>query len=483
MRSIPHSKMALTMLDRRRLLLLQKKKLLLLLLLTTTLETSTKTQQTEPTNPTKSTVPTKTLAKTKQTKLTKSTKRILTNKPRRQYRKKRWWVRPCWRKRRQEGHFSTLLADMDKYDHTSFHRFMRMSPAIFNMLTELVRNAISKRNFIRESLSPAHRLAITLRFLATGDGYPSIAYAFRIGVSTAHIVILETCKALWEILQPIYMPTPSTDAWEKSANEFAKVWNFPGCCGTVDGRHMVIQQSSKASSKEPNSIALLAVVDARYNFLTVDVGSYGCQSDGGIFKSSAIGCALEDEKLGLPGAITLPNNTIHTNHVLIGGEAFQLRSDFTCPYSSECLDGKQQVFNNQLSQARRCSENAFGILAAKWRVFRRPLVMKPENVSKVVKATLVLHNFLLQEESKLSEDQRLYCPTGYAGSIDCFGNYVNGQWTQEFKDSALRPLAPTNSLTFTSQAADVRNAYADYFWSTEGEVQWQLNVAGVVQPH
>lgn len=44
-----------------------------------------------------------------------------------------------------------------------------------------------------------------LRFLATGDSLMSIAYGFRIGKSTAHIIIKETCDALWDILQPIVL--------------------------------------------------------------------------------------------------------------------------------------------------------------------------------------------------------------------------------------------------------------------------------------
>lgn len=46
---------------------------------------------------------------------------------------------------------------------------------------------------------------IQKRFLATGDSYMSIAYGFRIGKSTAHCVIKETCDALWDVLQPIYL--------------------------------------------------------------------------------------------------------------------------------------------------------------------------------------------------------------------------------------------------------------------------------------
>jgi hypothetical protein len=38
-------------------------------------------------------------------------------------------------------------------------------------------------------------------------------------------------------------------------------------------------------------------------------------------------------------------------------------------------------------------ENTFGILAARWRIFRRPIIAKPENVT-LTKAAIALHSML-----------------------------------------------------------------------------------------
>ena len=58
------------------------------------------------------------------------------------------------------------------------------------------------------------------------------------------------------------------------------------------------------------SIILLALVDARYKFITVNVGSYGRNSDGGVFAKSSLGQRLENGTLNLPVARQLPNSDI-----------------------------------------------------------------------------------------------------------------------------------------------------------------------------
>ena len=55
-----------------------------------------------------------------------------------------------------------------------------------------------------------------------------------------------------------------------------------------------------------------------------------------------------------------------------------------------------QIFNYQLNRASRIIENSFGILAQRFRLYNRRLQMKPETVKIIVKATCVLHNYLME---------------------------------------------------------------------------------------
>jgi hypothetical protein len=65
-------------------------------------------------------------------------------------------------------------------------------------------------------------------------------------------------------------------------------FNFPGCYGAIDGKHIVIHAPANCGStiynyKKCNSIVLRVVVGPNYQFIYIDVGSNGSLSDGGVF--------------------------------------------------------------------------------------------------------------------------------------------------------------------------------------------------------
>lgn len=91
---------------------------------------------------------------------------------------RRFWIRPSLGKRNEYG-IEKLLADLRKDDiglrgemRSSFQNFLRMSSENFEDLIQVVGPTIHKRNTnYRNAISVEERLAITLRFLATGDSY------------------------------------------------------------------------------------------------------------------------------------------------------------------------------------------------------------------------------------------------------------------------------------------------------------------------
>nr|XP_039249583.1 protein ANTAGONIST OF LIKE HETEROCHROMATIN PROTEIN 1-like isoform X3 [Styela clava]XP_039249584.1 protein ANTAGONIST OF LIKE HETEROCHROMATIN PROTEIN 1-like isoform X3 [Styela clava] len=220
---------------------------------------------------------------------------------------RRWWVHPILRKREEAGEFHALVQELRLQRPAYFKEYFRMSTKEFDKLLGIVGPKIEKlTTTYRRPISAAERLAVTLRFLATGDSYRTIANSYRLGISTVSLIVPDTCRAIWDTLQPMVMQCPSTQAaWTTIGNDFEARWQFPNCLGAIDGKHVIIQAPNNSGSmffnyKKTHSIVLMAVVDANYKFVAVDVGGYGRSSDGGIFADSCFGRRLANGTLNLP---------------------------------------------------------------------------------------------------------------------------------------------------------------------------------------
>ena len=81
------------------------------------------------------------------------------------------------------------------------------------------------------------------------------------------------------------MPVPNdAGEWRAIADAFERKWNMPHCLGAIDGKHMPIQQPPKSGMLYYNfktffSIMLLAIPDANYKFIFVDISQEGSAGD------------------------------------------------------------------------------------------------------------------------------------------------------------------------------------------------------------
>jgi len=157
------------------------------------------------------------------------------------------------------------------------------------------------------------------------------------------------------------------DEWMKIAKEFEETWNFPHCIGAVDGKHVTLQAPINSGSdfyncKSQFSIVLMAVANADYNFIFVDICCQGRISDGGVFKNCELYKKMEKGNLNLPEPSALVERETKVPYVLLGDAAFPLSEHIMKPYSGIHASGSpKRIFNYRLSRARRVVENAFGI--------------------------------------------------------------------------------------------------------------------------
>ena len=178
------------------------------------------------------------------------------------------------------------------------------------------------------------------------------------------------------------MALPKTaEEWQVIAANFDVKWHFPHCIGAID----VVMKSPENSGslyynyKGTFSTVLLALLDANLKFIAIDVGSYGRNSDGGILTHSNLGKAISKNSFNFPPEQPLPNaeHLGPVPHVIVGDEAFPLQKNIMRPFPGRRTTINQQIFNYRLCRARRMVENAFGILAARWRVYYSKLAVGP----------------------------------------------------------------------------------------------------------
>ncbi|KAI7789427.1 hypothetical protein IRJ41_012110 [Triplophysa rosa] len=345
-----------------------------------------------------------------------------------------------------------------------FKIYFRMSVAQFDALLAILKPHIKKKttNF-RETFDPEQRLAVCLRYLSTGDSFTTIASSFRLGISTVGMIVRETCDQICLQLKDTYMPTPTEDIWKHTVRRFNERWNFPKCIGALDGKHVKIEAPANTGSlffnyKGTFSIVLLALVDADYRFLAIDVGSYGGNSDGGIFADSALGRTLHRGTLNVPAPLELPSapELGKVNHVIVADEAFPMKPYLLRPYGGKRLQEDKRIFNLRLSRARRISENAFGILTQRFRVYKRPMEVNPDLADNIIKATCILSNYLRHEVM------------GQVSQVDSFDfDNAGNACLEEFQ----RPRGNRAS----EEALHIRDTFRKYFVSAAGEVPWQYD--------
>ena len=72
------------------------------------------------------------------------------------------------------------------------------------------------------------------------------------------------------------------------------------------------------------------------------------------------------------------------------------------PYPHHQLENERQIFNYRLSRAHRVVENAFGILANRFRAFQTTINQPPEKVEMIVLAACCLYNYMYLEDHSIS---------------------------------------------------------------------------------
>ncbi|CAK1582633.1 unnamed protein product [Parnassius mnemosyne] len=367
-------------------------------------------------------------------------------------RQRRWWM-TTHHKTRNQYDGTRLLSNLIQEPSGQFDNFCRMSSIDFEYLLQLIGPRIKKQDTVfRDSIPTKVRLAVTLRFLATGDSFKSLHYLFKISPQVISLIVPEVCKALCEALRSFVKMPQNEHEWLEIAREFEIKWQFPHCLGAIDGKHIKIQSPINSGSEFYNykhnfSIILLAVADSDYNFLFADVGTHGRMSDGGVFNDSMLYNKIYGPDSFFPQDAPLPDRHLPVPYVFVADGAFALSKRIMKPFPGTPPVGSQnRKFNSRLSRARVVIECAFGIMTSVFGVLKTNILLQPEKASIITLTCVVLHNFL----KKSQHSYRMYMPEGNIDNV--------------LEEQQLRSLDQVPIRT-TENAREIRNEYASYFYS------------------
>nr|CAI5821994.1 unnamed protein product [Callosobruchus analis] len=195
----------------------------------------------------------------------------------------------------------------------------------------------------------------------------------------------------------------------------------------------------------------MAVVDDDYCFIYTNIGANGRCSDGGVFQNCSIFRDLE-------------NNMLPNNGFFVGDDAFPLKPYLLKPYKHSPLTYEQKSFNYRLSRARRIVENAFGILASRFRIFRTSISTNLTVTDRIVRTTCTIHNWL-------RKTSRTYLTTRCVDYENLeTGEMIPGLWRDTNFD--LQNVQPVGSNHSSRMARQLRERYTNYFVN-EGALSWQ----------
>lgn len=218
----------------------------------------------------------------------------------------------------------------------------------------------------------------------------------------------------------------------------------------------------------------MAIVDADYKFTYIDIGAYGSEGDASIFAESSLGSKIYGGSLNFPPSHLVGSESLP--YFFLGDDAFPLNERLMKPYTppkGKQLTQEERIFNYRLSRARRCVENAFGILCSRFYCLARTMFCSPSKAQKIIAACCYLHNFLMRV------NRNDYSPPYYEDTYDSFGQLINGGFRANIPQNSMfnYDYVATNIGNYPMNAKAIRDKLKLYVNSETGCIPWQNKAA------
>ena len=293
-------------------------------------------------------------------------------------------------------------------DDEEFKRAFRMKRETFNLLLSrlqpyLARNERQAACSSRGVITPAVRLAITIRMLA-GGSYHDQMMCWGVGRSMTFRVFLETLKAVNMEFKMPGLPLNEESKLQCLANGFQASRNrlnpLYGCVGALDGIAIAIRKPPDEymprnfyCRKGMYALPVQAVVDSTMRFLYMSCRCTGSTHDATAFDVSDL-------------AERLKKGEMKEGYWIDGDAAYVYIPGLLTPWSKSALTSENGVyadsFNFYHSSHRIHVEQAFGMLVQRWGLFWKPVKYHINDVLTILSAAMRLHNFCIENDGQRS---------------------------------------------------------------------------------
>ena len=170
------------------------------------------------------------------------------------------------KKRKEKGFYTNIIHELRIEDTEAYKEMMRMTHEGFLEILRYIEPYISPQS-VRGTkiITASRRLALTIRFLATGESFSPLTYQFRISERAISYIVQQVAGEIARHVGKEFLKMPSSSQeWLAISEAFERRWQFPHCIGEVDGKHVVIMPPPGTGSQYLNykktfSIILLAV--------------------------------------------------------------------------------------------------------------------------------------------------------------------------------------------------------------------------------
>ncbi|XP_055843838.1 uncharacterized protein LOC129910464 [Episyrphus balteatus] len=285
---------------------------------------------------------------------------------------------------------------------------------LVNKLGPLITNYQPHRK--KKFFSAEERLAITLKYLATGEFHSCRNYCFRASKPVILKMIGDICMNIYETLKDHFISTPKTEEeWKTISNAYYKKTRVPNCIGSLTMKHITFNKHPLKQSDGEDTLIFTGIVDSNDNFVYANVEPSPNNSEK-IFESSTIKGLIEQDQMNLPKHPDTGPNYFFVGHGALPVKPYLLNTLKYVPYSSS---ESSTWFNYGSPEYKYCyamdrveynSESALRMLTNIFPILSAPFRIDSENARKITLGCVALYNFLRKtERSFFKSSEKIKC--------------------------------------------------------------------------